>query len=273
MKKIIVPVDFSEQSENALKTAASIATKYGSEIFVLHMLELSEALVSSNEQAHYEQAVFLIKLAEKRFETFLEKPYLKGIKITPIVKHHKVYSEVNAVAEKHQADLIVMGSQGADGIKEIFVGSNAEKMVRNSNIPVLVIKDYIEGFEVKRFVFACDFEEENLEAFQRAKKLADKLAAELILVNINTPGDNFLSTKDAFKKINRFLHLAKASLEVEIYNDYSVERGILAFSESRNADLIGLPTHGRKGLTHFLMGSIGEDVTNHSKIPVITFKI
>ncbi|MDX1769874.1 MAG: universal stress protein, partial [Arenibacter troitsensis] len=56
MKKIIVPVDFSEQSENALKTAASIATKYGSEIFVLHMLELSEALVSSNEQAHYEQA-------------------------------------------------------------------------------------------------------------------------------------------------------------------------------------------------------------------------
>ncbi|HCO84478.1 MAG TPA: universal stress protein [Arenibacter sp.] len=273
MKKIIVPVDFSEQSENALKTAASIATKYGSEIFVLHMLELSEALVSSNEQAHYEQAVFLIKLAEKRFETFLEKPYLKGIKVTPIVKHHKVYSEVNEVAEKHQADLIVMGSRGTDGIKEIFVGSNAEKMVRNSNVPVLVIKDYIEGFEVKRFVFACDFEEENLEPFQRAKNLADKFGAELILVNINTPGDNFLSTKDAFKKINKFLHLAKASLEVEIYSDYSVERGILAFSESRNADLIGLPTHGRKGLSHFLMGSIGEDVTNHSKIPVITFKI
>ena len=112
-----------------------------------------------------------------------------------------------------------------------------------------------------------------MEPFQRAKNLADKLGAELILVYVNTPGDNFLSTKDAFKKINKFLHLAKASLEVEIYNDYSVERGILAFSESRNADLLGLPTHGRKGLSHFLMGSIGEDVTNHSKIPVITFKI
>jgi len=93
------------------------------------------------------------------------------------------------------------------------------------------------------------------------------------LVYVNTPGDNFLSTTDAFKRINKFLHLAKASLEVEIFNDYSIEQGIISFGESRNADLIGMPTHGRKGLTHFLMGSIGEDVANHSKIPVITFKI
>lgn len=273
MKKIIVPVDFSEQSEIALKTAASIAKKYKSDIYVLHMLELSEALISVNEQVHYEQAVFMIKLAEKRFTEFLDKPYLKGINVTPIVKHHKVFSEVNAIVEKHNADLIVMGSHGTDGIKEIFVGSNAEKMVRNANVPVLVIKDEIPGFEVQRFIFACDFKEENLEAFQRAKLLADKLDAEMILVYVNTPGDNFLSTTDTFKRINKFLHLAKASLEVEIFNDYSVEQGIISFGESRNADLIGMPTHGRKGLTHFLMGSIGEDVANHSKIPVITFKI
>ncbi|MGB5479439.1 MAG: universal stress protein, partial [Eudoraea sp.] len=55
--------------------------------------------------------------------------------------------------------------------------------------------------------------------------------------------------------------------------DYSVEKGVLNFSESIHADVIGIPTHGRKGLSHFFMGSIGEDITNHSKIPVITFKI
>jgi nucleotide-binding universal stress UspA family protein len=62
-------------------------------------------------------------------------------------------------------------------------------------------------------------------------------------------------------------------MEVEIYNDYTVERGVLNYSEGINADLIGIPTHGRKGLSHFFMGSIGEDIANHSKIPVMTFRL
>ena len=93
------------------------------------------------------------------------------------------------------------------------------------------------------------------------------------MVYINTPGDNFLSSADAYKQINKFLHKANIGEQVEIYNDYSVERGILNYSENNSADAIGIPTHGRKGLSHFFMGSIGEDVANHSKIPVVTFKI
>ncbi|MCP4975162.1 MAG: universal stress protein, partial [Maribacter sp.] len=62
-------------------------------------------------------------------------------------------------------------------------------------------------------------------------------------------------------------------LEVEIHNDYSIEKGILNYGEKINADIIGIPTHGRKGLSHFFMGSIGEDIANHSNVPVVTFKI
>ena len=140
MKTIIVPIDFSEQSENALKVAASLSKKHGSEIIALHMLELNEAMISSSEGFHPEQTVFLIKMAEKRINEFLDKPYLQGVKqVTPIIKHFKVFSEVNDIAEKHGADMIIMGSHGSDGLKEIFVGSNAETVVRNSEIPVLVI--------------------------------------------------------------------------------------------------------------------------------------
>ncbi|WP_299164421.1 universal stress protein [uncultured Eudoraea sp.] len=274
MKTIIVPVDFSEQSENALKVAASLSKKHGAEIIALHMLELNEAMISSSEGFHPEQTVFLIKMAEKRITEFLDKPYLKGVKkVTPIIKHFKVFSEVNDIAEKHGADMIIMGSHGSDGLKEIFVGSNAEKVVRNSEIPVLVIKDELEDFKAENFVFACAFKDESLLAFRKAKEFADKLSAKLHLVYINTPGDNFLSTQDAYEKVNKYLQKAGAGKEVNIYNDYSVEKGVLNFSESIHADVIGIPTHGRKGLSHFFMGSIGEDITNHSKIPVITFKI
>lgn len=273
MKKIIVPVDFSEQSEYALKVAASLAKKHGSEIFAVHMLELSAAIISTTEGLQQDQMLFLIKLSEKRFAEFLSKPYLKNIKVTPIIKHFKVFSELNEIAKIHNADLVVMGSHGSDGLKEIFIGSNAEKVVRNSEVPVLVIKDDIEDFKVEHFVFACDFKEENLPALQKANDFAKKLSAEIHLVYVNTPGDDFLSSSDIYARVSDFLNKAKVGKEVEIYNDYTVEKGILNYSKDINADILGIPTRGRKGLTHFFMGSIGEDVANHAKIPVVTFKL
>ncbi|MBT8312941.1 MAG: universal stress protein [Maribacter sp.] len=273
MKKIVVPIDFSEQSDYALRVAASLAKKHDAEILALHMLELNQAMVTSSEGFHPEQTVFLIKLAEKRFNKFLGKEYLKGIKITPIVKHFKVFSEVNDVAKKNDADMIVMGSHGTDGLKEIFVGSNAERVVRNADIPVLVIKKEHKDFKVDKFLFACGFKDESLLAFQKAKDFAELLSAELNLVYINTPGDDFLSTKDAHKKISQFLNKAGVGMEVEIFNDYNIEKGILSYGEKIDADIIGIPTHGRKGLSHFFMGSIGEDIANHSNVPVVTFKI
>lgn len=273
MKKIIVPIDFSEQAANALKVAASLAKRHGSEILVLHMLELNQAIISSTEGFYQEHTVFLLKLAEKRMQEFLAKPYLEGIKVTPIIKHFKVFGELNEIAEKHHADLVVMGSHGTDGLKEIFIGSNAEKVVRHSSIPVLVIKDEISDFKVTDFVFASDFQKENIRAFNKAREFAKKLNARFHLVYINTPGDEFLSDQDIHTRVAEFQKEANSGIEVEIYNDYTVERGVLNFSESINADVIGIPTHGRKGLSHFFMGSIGEDVANHSTIPVITFKL
>lgn len=273
MNTIIVPVDFSKQSEYALKTAATLAKKHLADILVLHMLELNYAMITSSEAFHPEQTVFLIKSAEKRMEQFLDKTYLQGIKITPVIKHYKVFSEVNEIAEKHNADLIVMGSHGTDGLQEIFFGSNAEKVVRSSEVPVLVVKEELEDFKIDTFVFACDFKKENIPAFTRAKDFADKLGAAFKPVYINTPGDHFLSSGDINQLIGEFLQEAKAGIAVDQHSDYSVERGVINYCESVGADLLGIPTHGRKGISHFFMGSIGEDLANHAYIPVMTFKI
>lgn len=273
MKTIIVPVDFSQQSEYALEVAASLARKYHSQIIVLHMLELNYAMISSSEAYHPEQTVFLLKAAEKRLGEFLDKDYLEGVEVTPVIKHYKVFSEVNEVAKAHEADLIVMGSHGTDGLQEIFIGSNAERVVRYSDVPVIVVKDRMAGFHIDTFVFACDFREEKAPAFLKAMAFAKKLGAEFRAVYINTPGDHFLSEGDMDQQIAQFLDKVDVELEVDKYDDYSVERGILNYSEQIGADLIGIPTHGRKGISHFFMGSIGEDIANHSTIPVITFKI
>jgi nucleotide-binding universal stress UspA family protein len=138
---------------------------------------------------------------------------------------------------------------------------------------VLVLKEELKDFKLERMVFACDFKEESLAAFQKAKEFAALFQASLEPVFINVPGDDFMSTRDAYERINKFLSKANAAQQVEIYNDYSLEQGILNYGKSILADIIGIPTHGRKGLYHFLMGSLGEDIVNHATIPVITFKI
>ena len=277
MKKIIVPVDFSEYSEYALKAAAQLAKKNGSEIYAVHMLELSDAILTSVGESTEPQAIFYLKLAEKRFNEFLNKAYLKDLKVTPIVKHFKVFSEINEVAKKHNADIIVMGSHGTSGIKELFVGSNTERVVRHSNIPVLVVKNNLLEVDFQVVLFACDFLEDSIKAYTNAVNMFEKEGAKLYLVYVNLPSDRFQSSIEIEKRVVNFFTKADGNLDkmedVHYVSDYTVEDGILNFSNKIGADLIAIPTHGKKGLAHFFQGSVGEDVANHSALPVITFKI
>ncbi len=277
MKKIIVPIDFSEHSEFALEAAANLAQKYGSELIVLHMLELSNAILIADENSINDEAVFYLKLAEQKFEAFLDKPYLDGIKITPIVKHFKVWSEVNEVANKHDANLIVMGSHGASGVKEVLVGSNTEKVVRHADVPVLVIKHNPILLDFENGVFASDFSDEAITPYLNARITFKKLGAKMHLVYVNAPDGNFKSSTEIDKRVSLFLKKADGDLDnldnVHIVSDYSIEKGILNFANNIGADLIAVATHGRKGLAHFFEGSISEDIANHSALPVMTLKI
>ncbi|WP_375234828.1 universal stress protein [Winogradskyella sp.] len=277
MKKIIVPIDFSEYSEYALETAASIAKKHNCELIVLHMLELSNAVYTASRSSIGEEAVFYLKLAEQKMSKFLDRPFLEGLEITPVIKHFKVFKEINEIVDEQQIDLIVMGSHGASGVKEVIIGSNAEKVVRHSTIPVLIVKQNPILVEFNTAIFASDFSEEAIEAYLKAKTVFDKLDATMNLIYINTPDTSFKSSVEIDRLVSSFLKKADGNLEslpdVHVVSDYSVEQGILNFAKNIGADLIGVATHGRKGLSHFFEGSISEDIANHSTLPVMTFKI
>lgn len=277
MKKIIVPIDFSEHSEFALKTAAKLAKKNNAEVLALHMLELSEVLLTKSSTQQQFKTVYFLKLAEQKFDSFLDKEYLKGVNITPIVKHFKVFSEVNDVAKKNNADIIVMGSHGTSGAKDFFIGSNTERVVRNADIPVLVVKNDVANTNFETVVFATDFDQENIIPYQKATKLFDDFGTNIKLLYINLPNEHFRSSVEIEQRIAEFLQKADGNLnkinDVAYQADYSVEHGVLNFSNKIGADLIAIATHGRKGVSHFFAGSIGEDIANHSTLPVITFKI
>ncbi|WP_395065202.1 universal stress protein [Flavobacterium sp.] len=274
MKKILIPTDFSDHAEYALKVAAQIAKKNNGEIILLHMLELphqgSDALGSGSD---IPEIMFFKNAAIKKLEDLMDEDYLEGIKVSEVVQFELAFDGILKISSLNNVDLIVMGSHGASGYKEMFIGSNAEKVVRNSDVPVLIIKKEEGEFKVNDFVFASDFNDEVKKPFEKVVEFANKFDSTLHLVTVNTP-NNFKSTSVAQETMNNFIKGFNVQKVVtHIYNETNVEKGILNFANSVDADLIGMSTHGRKGLSHFFNGSISEDLVNHSTRPVVTFKI
>ncbi|WP_444626577.1 universal stress protein [Flavobacterium columnare] len=274
MKRILVPTDFSQHAEYALKVAAQFAKKHNAEIYLVHLLELPNQGNDTVTHGHdIPEIIFFKNAITNRMDDLLEEEYLNGIETSKIIQIEHPFEGIMKTIQNNAFDLIIMGSHGASGIKEMFVGSNTEKVVRNSNVPVLVIKEDDINFKIDHFVFASDFLDEIKKPFENIVRFANELGATLHLVNINTP-NNFRSTQNAQKLMADFVSGFKINkYETHIYNDTNVEAGILNITNDLNADLIGMCTHGRKGLAHFFNGSISESLVNHSKKPVITFKI
>lgn len=281
MKKILVPTDFSEHAEYALKVAAKIARENDGEIYLLHMLELpsyvNDGIGESNavgSSADVPEVMFFMEKTRERFQDTLNEPYLQGVNIVEAIQFERAFDGIMKHTKKHNIDLIVMGSHGASGFQEMFIGSNTEKVVRTADVPVLVIKKEQEGFNPAKMVFASDFSDEIKKPFAKVVDFANSFNSNVHLVYVNTPND-FRSTHAAEKIMHDFASgfEFKNDYTTHIYNDVNVEKGILHFANSINADLIGMCTHGRKGLAHFFNGSISEDLVNHAVRPVITFKI
>lgn len=272
IKRILVPTDFSTQAENALKVAAQVAKKNDAQIYLLHILELP--LHSSGENSGpAPEAVFFMKHAHQKFEDLLSKDYIKDLDVIETVSFDGILNGIVDTATKNNIDIIIMGSHGSSGFEELFIGSNAEKVVRTSKIPVLVIKENLDIFKINDFVYATNFDDEDKPSLTAAFQFAKEINAKLHLVWVNT-ANSFKTTRETEEKMNLMISdLSINNYTLNIYNDISVEKGILNFSNSIQAGLIGISTHGRKGVSHFINGSLSEDVVNHAQRPVITFKI
>lgn len=274
MKRILVPTDFSEHAEDALKVAAQIAQKHNSEIILLHMLELPSQMNDAiTGGASIPETMLFMKKANEMLDKITEKPYLEGISITEILKIDKTIHGISQVSKENDIDLIVMGSHGSSGVEELLIGSNTEKVVRNSDIPVLVIKKDISNFNASTIVFASDFTEESKKPFKKLLNFTEFFDSKIHLVTICTP-NSFKPTHIIEKAMNGFVNeFNLTNYSTHIYNDTNIEKGIINFSNSINADIIGMCTHGRTGFAHFFNGSISEGLVNHAARPVITFKI
>jgi len=275
MKKILVPIDFSKQSNYAIKLAAKIAKKTKAEIYLLHMVELPSGVVDMGSGANFSipESMMYLKKVKEKIMTLKSTDFNKATVVKHAIRFQNPHEGILKYSEKINPDLIIMGSKGISDFDEILIGSNTEKVVRTSTTPVLVVKNNPDTFKIKELVFASNFKEENKKSFTMFLDFATIFKSNIHLLKVNTIS-KFETTHVSKEKILTFLNDFNVTKHtINIYNDMSIEKGILNFSKDINADLIALSTHGRSGLSHLFNGSISKNLTKSALRPVITFKI
>ncbi|MCI0750960.1 MAG: universal stress protein [Flammeovirgaceae bacterium] len=273
MKKILVPFDFSKHAINAYRYACDICDISNGSIHLIHVVELPvmhDTLlmpVLSFEEALLKE---MKEKADAQFKKITTKYKPDNDKVTTTTQFGPVSKIITGYVDDKSIDLVVMGSHGASGLREFFVGSNAEKIVRNSSAPVIVVKEYSKK-PIKHIVFPNVLETENQETFVRkVKALQEFYKATLHIVWINTP-TNFTRDIMTQKRLDAFIkRFMFKNTETHIFNDLDEETGIINFCNSIGGDMIAMGTHGRKGLAHFSLGSVAEDVVNHVAQPIWT---
>jgi nucleotide-binding universal stress UspA family protein len=206
-------------------------------------------------------------------EKLVKDPNYEAVKITGELRVGNPYHGITTIITEKKVDLVVMGTRGHTKLDEMVIGTNTEKVVRLSRCPVLTIHKKPATMDFKNVVYATAMSPEE-EVFSRIVKRTQQVYDSTIhLLRVNTPS-NF--QRDRVSKDNLYKFAKKLGLKnytINVYNDIGEEEGIIYFSESINADLIAMATHGRTGFAHVMAGSIAEDVVGHARRPVLTFVV
>ncbi|MEM9327545.1 MAG: universal stress protein [Bacteroidota bacterium] len=280
MKRLLVPTDFSKEAEHALDVAADLCKKMEhAEILLLHVMEVPFGSFSVMGEVHTDYAfeqVYQVKLIEKTKSRLAELENAtkeKGVTVVSKMEFGNAFENIATAITDQQVDMVVMGSKGASGLAEVFIGSNAERVIRNASCPVLTVKGPTSILEIKSLVLATDTTPEQEPVVEKVKALQELLGLNIHVVRVITPY-NFLAKGHALQQLKDFA--TKVQLEDYTLDTIEAEfadEGIIAFAEKHNIGLVAMGTHGRKGLAHFFGGSTAEDVANHSKIPIWTMKM
>jgi len=279
MKSILVPIDFSKCSIDALKFAAVTAKKSGAMIHLISIIEKqnyyflgSDPIVIPPEltitnNSHDEKLKSEIRL---RLEDIRNSEYLKDIPVDiNIGTGLKVYKCIEEYSRISKSDMIIMGSSGAHGLTKILIGSNAERVSRFSKIPVLIVNHKVQ--KIKTIIFASDFEKEAYIVFPFIQSFANIFNADIHLLKVNI----FTHYNDTEDKalLRKFNDKFKTDYKEVVFENSTKASGILKYAGKVSSSIIAIGTHGKKGLVRLLFENVSEETIRSSYKPVLTVNL
>jgi nucleotide-binding universal stress UspA family protein len=269
-KIIVVGIDFSDCSINALEHAISIArnAKAGVRMVWVNHLDYSKEIFATEPDN-------VVAEATERFNELVKtyRYHLGDQKIDFVVRKGKVYREICNAAAEVKAFLIVIGTHGSSGFEEFWIGSNANRIVSSSKIPIITIRGGVDiHSDLKRIVVPLDSTICTREKLPMAALLAKYFHSEIHLLGLfTTQADdlryrikNYMSQAEEYLKENEIRYKI-AYVEADNITDET-----LKYAESIKANLIAIMTEQEISITNLLLGPYALQMVNHSPIPVLS---
>ena len=277
MKKILVPFDFSPAAMHAYRFALDIAAGNEGEVIVLKVVDLTPVYIESLDANPYyiNSMSILTELKQEARNDFehLRRRIDTNVPVRFEVEQGTVSQTVLKAIHQHDADLVVMGTTGTEGISELLVGSNTEKIVRSSPVPVFAIHKAQKVANIRNIVFPTTIDLDQRALLEKVKALQRFFHARLHLLYIKTPYPK-QTDKELNESLERFAEFyGLTDYSIHIRHEPDEEEGILKFASRLEYSIIAMATHGFTGLTHLILGSIAENIVNHTREAVWTYTL
>lgn len=271
--KIVVPLDSSKQAEVALPYAEELAGRMGSEIILLSVLETAEPHVHQNHRNYIDK---VIETTKDNIVKRLAETRDKEIKVWSATRVGYPAEGIVDYAEKLDVGLIIMATHGRSGVSRWALGSVADKVVRaNKRQPLLLIRakgarpDVRNKGILNKVLVPADGSIASEVVIPYIRELASKLEAELTLLRVVSPANQVNADAEDYLE-------SKCSLfrDAGITTRYEVRTGavadeIIKFADEINADLVAMSTHGRSGVSRWVLGSVAEKVLQGGTTPLM----
>jgi nucleotide-binding universal stress UspA family protein len=297
IQNIIVPIDFSKMSVQAIQIAKQLARRFSASIHLAHVRHFNYAV------DFVAPAPPIVPFSFVTYEQNAEQTALKELKKVAgecgvssakcdVLSGAPPFDEICRVAQTVPADLVVMPTHGRTGLKHVFLGSTAERIVQHSSCPVLVTRGTAlqanngSRFKIKTILVPVDFSNCSREGLRYAIAFASEFGARIILLHATYLGYVYSSEGTAIYDIPGLQRAARETAERKmrelvrsvnfgavkfetVFTDGSPVIDICAFAKDHHVDLIITSTHGFTGFRHVLIGSIAEQVVRHAPCSVL----
>jgi len=271
MKSILVPIDFSKDSMNALEHAIAMANKVKSHIRIIHVRKDKNYdepfIIKGKEKAYGSTVDDFCKELVNQFKT----KYNGGGKLDYLIKVGKIYKVISDQAIKDKAFVIVMGTHGVSGFEEFWLGSNSYRVVCKAPCPVITVRHGFKKKSINKIVLPIDAARETRKKIPFTADLAAALEAEVHVLSVRTT-----QRADIKKRLNNY---------VKQIGDYFEKKGIKTVTEELHgsniadlttaygvhagAELIAIMSNQRGTPLNMHISSTAQQMVNHSPIPIL----
>ncbi|WP_138485275.1 universal stress protein [Dyadobacter bucti] len=274
MKKILIPIDFSENSQKALKAAKTIANETGAELAIMHTSQSENTGIAMpmTESTH----VMLDELEnsyKQQLDEYVAGAQSEGYQVKGIWESNAIQTAILRQANYINADLIVVGRTGQGTFIDKLIGSSSTAIALEASCPVLVVpaQATLKGF--KNIVYATQFDPQETQILHQVKVLTEQLGAKLSLVKINSFHEPECHADQAHM-LRTIQELDMAEMDVVIVEDVSFIEGINKFCYQRGADLLIVSNRERYFLQQYLTNpSMTRRLVVETHLPLLVYHI